>query len=623
VIPDKAQPETLLRLSIRSPDGQVRVLPFGSRPLVVGRDPTCDIMLGSPQVSRRHAVLELAGAELWLTDSSANGTLVGAGHVHRASVAVELGAPIHIGPYLLEVHREWDGANPGGGGEGDPETAHLMSASMAQEDPTKQISIDGDRIRSAGAVVGGEIEATLDRPAARAAGDGRARSRMPVETTPAPPARSLPAGRHLHGGTANVSVALRRDIHRRLLDHLDLVKLDRNRMNDHLLRAKVRVALHAIMQEVADALPVGTDTALLIEELGNEALGLGPLEELLADRTVTEIMVVDPETIYVERVGRIQLTQKRFTDEESVRSVLERIVTPLGRRIDESSPLLDARLKDGSRVNAIIRPLALRGTSITIRKFSDKPFTVDDLIRFGTLTPRMALFLQRTVVVRKNVLVSGGTGSGKTTLLNVLSAAIPSEERIITIEDAAELRLNQPHVVSLEARPPNMEGRGQITIRDLVRNAVRMRPDRIIVGECRGGEALDMLQAMNTGHDGSMTTTHANNPMEALKRIETLALMAGLDMPSRALREQIALAIHLIVHQTRFSDGTRRVTSVSEVVGLNDEGQIEVREVFGFRRRGTDGTGKVIGEYYISGYLPSYLDQFITNGLIAEGDDYL
>jgi len=334
-------------------------------------------------------------------------------------------------------------------------------------------------------------------------------------------------------------------------------------------------------------------------------------------------MVVDPHTIYIERGGRIELTSSRFTDEESARAILERIVTPLGRRIDESAPLLDARLQDGSRVNAVISPVALRGACITIRKFSRKPYTAEDLIRFGSITERMARFLERCVRARKNMLVAGGTGSGKTTLLNVLSSNIPEEERIVTIEDSAELQLVQSHVVGLEARPPNMEGRGAIAIRDLVKNAMRMRPDRVIVGECRGGEALDMLQAMSTGHDGSMTTTHANSPHEALKRIETLALMSGVDLPSQAIRQQISLAVHVLVQQTRFADGSRRVTSIAEVVGMQDDGDIEVREIFGFRRTGTRTDGKVDGEFYASGYMPSFLDEFIAKGLFADGEVFL
>jgi pilus assembly protein CpaF len=439
-----------------------------------------------------------------------------------------------------------------------------------------------------------------------------------AESEPVPsPATAQPAT------PVAVPVALRRRIHRALVEHLDLVRLERNRMNDHMLRAKVTLALRDLVQVHRPEMPVGADAEQLVEELTHEAIGYGPLEELLADAAITEIMVVDPETIYVERGRNIERTTSRFTDEESVRAVLERIVTPLGRRIDESSPMLDARLPDGSRVNAIIRPLALRGTCITIRKFPSRPLEMNDLVTFGSLNPRIARFLQRSVAARKNILVSGGTGSGKTTLLNVLSAAISGRERIVTIEDSAELRLMQPHVVSLEGRPPNMEGRGEVTIRDLVRNAMRMRPDRIVVGECRGGEALDMLQAMNTGHAGSMTTTHANSPVEALKRIETLALMAGLDVPSRALREQIAVSLDLIVQQEHLSDGTRKVISVAEVVGLADDGQIETREVFGWRRLSTAEDGSVHGEFYASGYLPTYLGEFLTHGLVAPGEEIL
>jgi pilus assembly protein CpaF len=298
-------------------------------------------------------------------------------------------------------------------------------------------------------------------------------------------------------------------------------------------------------------------------------------------------------------------------------------VTPLGRRIDESSPIVDARLRDGSRVNAVIRPLALRGSAITIRKFSRSPLTLEKLISFGALTEEMGRFLTRSVIAKRNVVISGGTGSGKTTLLNVLSAAIPSDERIVTIEDAAELQLRQPHVVSLETRPANMEGKGEYTIRDLVKNALRMRPDRIVVGECRGGEALDMLQAMNTGHDGSLTTTHANSPREALARLETLVLMSGLELPVRAIREQIAGAVHVLVQQSRLSDGSRRVTAITEVTGINDEGEIEIVPIFQFIRTGTGDKGKVIGEYRATGFLPTYLNQFLVMGLVKPGERFL
>jgi pilus assembly protein CpaF len=417
--------------------------------------------------------------------------------------------------------------------------------------------------------------------------------------------------------------ALRREIHRRLLDFVDLAKMDATKLDDPSMRPKVLAALRRIISGLEEQLPPGVQRDVLLGELADEALGLGPLEKFLVDPTISEIMVVDANTIYVEQSGKLTKTTARFTDDERVRAVIERIVTPLGRRIDESSPLVDARLKDGSRVNAIIRPLALRGSCITIRKFSRTPLTLDRLIEGGSLNLRMARFLTRAVIAKKNVVISGGTGSGKTTLLNVLSAAIPSEERIVTIEDAAELQLAQPHIVSLETRPPNMEGKGQYTIRDLVVNALRMRPDRIVVGECRGGEALDMLQAMNTGHDGSLTTTHANSPEEALARLETLCMMSGVNLSARAIREQIATSIDVIVQQSRYSDGSRRVSAISEVVGIGTDGDVELRPLFGFVRTGTGPRGEVLGEFRATGYLPSFLNQFVVMGLVGEGEPYL
>ncbi len=415
------------------------------------------------------------------------------------------------------------------------------------------------------------------------------------------------------------TVAFRRRVHLELLRNLDLAKIDASRVDDPSLRPRVLTALRRIVKELESELPANVSRDALVGELVEEALGLGPLEPLLADESVTEIMVVDPSTIYVERNGRLELANAVFTDDERVRAVVERIVTPLGRRIDESQPLVDARLRDGSRVNAVIRPLALRGTCITIRKFPKRRLTVADLLRIGSLTARMGTFLERCVKAKKNILISGGTGSGKTTLLNVLSAAIPQDERIVTIEDAAELQLHQPHVVSLETKPANMEGKGAFTIRELVRNALRMRPDRIVVGECRGGEALDMLQAMNTGHDGSLTTIHANSPAEALGRLETLTLMAGLDLPSRAIREQIARCIHIIVQQVRMGDGSRKITHISEVGELEPSGTFEVRTIFEYERDGIDASGAVTGDFHATGYLPSFVDELLVRGLVTRG----
>ncbi|MBN1653757.1 MAG: CpaF family protein [Deltaproteobacteria bacterium] len=418
---------------------------------------------------------------------------------------------------------------------------------------------------------------------------------------------------------APVDVSVRRRIHRQLLEHLDLANLDKKNIDAERMRPQVAEALERIISELDLRFSENRARERLIADLCDEVLGLGPLEKLLADDEVSEIMVVDPSTIFYEKAGKIERSSLQFTDDDSVRAIIERIITPLGRRIDESTPLVDARLKDGSRVNAIISPLAIRGACITIRKFAKKTLLLDDLIRFGSLTESMSRFLERSVKVRKNIVISGGTGSGKTTLLNVLSSTIPEDERIVTIEDSAELRLNQSHVVSLESRPPNMEGKGAYSIRDLVRNSLRMRPDRIVVGECRGGEALDMLQAMNTGHEGSMTTTHANSPREALNRLETLCLMAGLDLPSRAVRQQIASSVHLIVQQTRFSDGSRRITSIAEVGEINAEGAIELREIFAFNRTGTDAQGRIQGVFRSTGVMPSFLDEFITHGLVNDG----
>ena len=351
----------------------------------------------------------------------------------------------------------------------------------------------------------------------------------------------------------------------------------------------------------------------MLEQITDEIIGLGPLEPLLRDETVTEIMVNGPRQVYVERAGRLELTNVVFQNDEHVMRIIDRIISPIGRRIDESSPMVDARLTDGSRVNAIIPPLSLIGPVITIRKFSATPFTVDDLIRFGTATPEMFDFLRACVEARLNIFVSGGTGSGKTTTLNVLSSFIPADERIVTVEDAAELQLRQEHVVTLESRPPNIEGRGAIAIRDLVRNALRMRPDRIIVGECRGGEALDMLQAMNTGHDGSMSTGHANSPRDMLSRLETMVLMAGVDLPLRAIREQVSSAVDLIVHQSRMKDGTRRIEYITEIQGM--EGDVVVmQDVFLFEQTGVV-EGKIQGRLRPTGIRPKFVEKFEIMGI--------
>ncbi len=357
----------------------------------------------------------------------------------------------------------------------------------------------------------------------------------------------------------------------------------------------------------------------LLSSIIADILGLGPLEILLGDEDISEIMVNGPFQIFIERKGKLTLSDVKFIDEAQVLNVIERIIAPLGRRIDESSPMVDARLKDGSRVNAIIRPLALCGPTITIRKFKKDQLTIDNLIAFKSVSPEMAEFLDAAVVSRLNLVVSGGTGSGKTTLLNILSNFIPDDERVITVENAAELQLRGAHVVGLESRPPNVEGKGEVSIRDLVINCLRMRPERIIVGECRGGETLDMLQAMNTGHDGSMTTIHANTPKDGVARIETMCMMAGMDLPQRAIREQVVSAVEVFVQASRLKDGSRKVTSITEVQGM--EGDVVVlREIFEFKQTGLDEKGKIIGSMRATGVRPKFLEKFESMNIFLPGN---
>jgi len=351
----------------------------------------------------------------------------------------------------------------------------------------------------------------------------------------------------------------------------------------------------------------------MLEQITDEIVGLGPLEPLLRDESITEIMVNGPRQVYIERAGKLEISNITFQNDEHVMRIIDRIISPIGRRVDESSPMVDARLVDGSRVNAIIPPISLVGPVITIRKFSASPLTVDDLIRFGTSTPEMFDFLRACVEARLNIFVSGGTGSGKTTMLNILSSFIPSDERIVTIEDAAELQLRQEHVITLEARPSNIEGKGAIPIRELVKNSLRMRPDRVIVGECRSGEALDMLQAMNTGHDGSMSTGHANSPRDMLARLETMVLMAGVDLPLRAIREQIASAVDLVVQQSRLKDGTRKIVNITEVQGMEGD-VIVMQDVFAFEQTGVQD-GKIIGRLKPTGIRPKFTEKLEVMGI--------
>jgi pilus assembly protein CpaF len=441
--------------------------------------------------------------------------------------------------------------------------------------------------------------------------------------SPPPPASARePDARRPHRTAPDPLTELRQKVHRSLVETLGPSLYDAD-LAPEQLQTRVREVLGRALE--------GEDTALspaerqrLVADIADDVLGFGPIEPFLRDPTVTEIMVNAPDVIYVEREGRLHPTEGRFVDETHLRRIIDKMVGRVGRRIDESSPYVDARLPDGSRVNAVIAPLCVGGGPyLTVRKFAADPYQAGDLVGFGTMSAGVAAFLAGAVEGRLNVLVSGGAGAGKTTTLNVLSSFLPVDERIVTIEDAAELQLRQPHWLRLEARPPNIEGRGAVTIRDLVRNALRMRPDRIVVGEVRGGEALDMLQAMNTGHDGSLSTVHANSPRDVLSRLETMALMAGVDIPVRAIREQIAAAIHLIVHQARLRDGSRRLTHVTEVVGMEGD-VITLQDVFLFDfRAGIDRDGRFRGHIRPTGIRPRCLERLADQGVQVDSALFL
>ncbi len=551
-----------VQLEIHSPTGIARTYVISPGVYSIGSDEDCRIRLEHGHVEGRHAILIVRDSGFSIEDlESCSGTQV-AGQRIRGRLDLPLGQVVlGIGGYRLVLTPRSD--------ETAEEAPSPPSSAPPPPGPT---------------------------------------------ASPTPPVPEATQPRPLSLLTLEQRRSIKRQIHKELVARMDIKRLAASHIRREELQQRARSTIETIVQEVSSRLPQGMDPATLVKEVYDEALGLGPLENLLADDTITEIMVNGHRQIYVERHGRLERLDSMFMDDSSVLAIIERIVSPLGRRIDESQPYVDARLPDGSRVNAIIHPLSLVGPCLTIRKFSRNPFTEQDLIRFGTWTKEMAEFLRVCVQLRKNIIVSGGTGSGKTTLLNVLSSYLPEHERIVTIEDAAELRLSQEHLVRLEARPPNIEGRGAITIRDLVRNALRMRPDRIVVGECRGGEALDMLQAMNTGHDGSLTTVHANSPRDVISRLETMVLMSGMDLPVRAIRDQIASAIDLIVHENRFSDGTRKIVKVTEIVGQEGE-QITMQDIFEFVQTGTGEDGRVLGYFRPTGAVPTFLEAVRTRGL--------
>ncbi|KWV10418.1 ATPase, T2SS/T4P/T4SS family [Xanthomonas translucens] len=472
------------------------------------------------------------------------------------------------------------------------------------------LKVSGDEAR-----IARQTLAANDGSAARAA---EAAASTTEATSAAAPAVPAATDMVVAGPPPSDIATWRTKLHMALVQQMDLRRMDVRSMGDSALRDSTINLIDDILKREFSDLPADINPRRLAKQVLDEAIGLGPLEDLIDDPTVTEIMVNAHDDIFIERAGRIQKSDVVFSNERACLAAIERIVTPLGRRIDESSPLVDARLKDGSRVNAVIPPVALRGPSISIRKFATRRLMGEDLLKYGSLNQAMLDFLIMAVRERRNVVVSGGTGSGKTTLLNILSNFIPDGDRVVTIEDAAELKLVQPNLVALEARPANMEGKGQITIRDLVKNALRMRPDRIVVGECRGGECLDMLQAMNTGHEGSLTTAHANNPRETLSRLEVMVMMAGMELPMAVVREQIASAVNLIVHQRRYPCGSRKVSHITEITGI-ESGTIQMQDLFLFKPTTYHGPdGKVAGNFVATGAVPEFYEELAERGVSVD-----
>ncbi len=533
--------------------------------LIIGRSAEAGLRLNGWKVSAEHAAIHREEAQFFLRDmGSRTGTFVDGEKVMDFG-PLRKGHQIGIGDYCIEIMAA------------DGREASDPDSSVAPSMPVSE----------------------------------RESEFVPEKSRRAPPS---PATSHQQAaGFQALERQWKRAIHQKVINAIDLRRVDVSGLDDASLRAMTADLVAEIIAGMND-MPAGLDRMQLGKQVLEEAVGLGPIEDLLARSDVSEVMVNAFDEVYYECDGAILRSDVTFMDDAAVMSAIERIVAPLGRRIDESSPMVDARLKDGSRVNAIIPPLAVKGPCITIRKFMTEKLTADHLVGFGSVSPEMVRFLEIAVARKLNVVISGGTGSGKTTLLNVLSNFIPSNERIVTIEDAAELRLNQPHIVSLESRPPNQEGKGAVGIRDLVRNSLRMRPDRIVVGECRGGEALDMLQAMNTGHDGSLTTVHANSPRDCVSRLEVLVLMSGMELPVMAIREQIASATDLIVQQTRFSCGSRKITSISEVTGI--EGSVvQLAEIFKFMQLGYGEDGKVRGRFTATGIIPEFCEQMAQRGI--------
>jgi pilus assembly protein CpaF len=584
----------MLLIEIQPPRGETRQLRVPDE-AIIGKGASNEIRLDSWRVGKEHARLFRTPAGVIVEDLGAfGGVLVDGQKIDTQYGPLQPAQVIDIGPFKLRLLDEIKA-------EQKVQAAHPQSRSSSAVYRNQRAS---EEIRASHQRAEITQKAVLQKTQpATDADDAPLVSTKSFAMIVAPDA-----------ARKELEFSWRKQIHSKLLETMDLRRHDTLNMSDDWLRIETERLIRQILVDDEATIPPELDRELLCRQVLNEAIGLGPLEELLADDTVTEIMVNRFDEIYIERAGRLQKHPMTFTGDRAVMGVIERIVAPLGRRIDESSPMVDARLKDGSRVNAIIPPLALKGACLTIRKFAKRKLGVEDLVKFDAISADMALFLEICVAERKNIIVSGGTGSGKTTLLNILSNFIPSGERVVTVEDAAELKLHHEHLISLEARPPNVEGKGGVVIRDLVRNTLRMRPDRIVVGECRGAEALDMLQAMNTGHEGSLTTLHANTARDGLARLETMVLMAGMELPLSAIREQIASAVHIIVQQTRFACGSRKVTGITEITGI-ESGKIQLQELFRYVSKGYHGAnGKVTGYFTGCDMVPSFYEELRAVG---------
>ena len=571
----------MLELEIQQPGVPTTAARLPAGAYLVGTGKDCHIRIPRPEISARHAQLIVRDNRLIIMDlGSRNGTEMEGGSTlfPNQPYDIPLGTRIKIGKAVLRVRLVKE-ENPQVGGEAGPAAVSDSAPGTVAPAPAPPVSRE-PAVRKA------DLDVLTPH-----------KQEIPVLRVSGVPARLRP-----------IVQEIKKHALAELLKRMNLKKLAVSGVSSDELSQQARTMIREILSQLTIQLPAGLEIGVIEKELFQEAVGLGPLESLIERDDLTEIMVNGPDQVYVEKGGVLYRTDTAFAGNGQVLSAIERIVSPLGRRIDESPRMVDARLADGSRVNAIIPPLSLVGPTITIRKFSRKPLMAADLVRFGSLSVDIVKFLAICVAVRKNILISGGTGSGKTTLLNVLSSYLPNSERIVTIEDAAELQLHQEHLVRLESRPPNVEGKGAVTIRDLVRNALRMRPDRIVVGECRGGEALDMLQAMNTGHDGSLTTIHANSARDALARLETLVLMAGFDLPLRAIREQIASAIQIVVQISRERDGSRKLVNVSEITKMEGD-VITMQDLFVFRQTGWDEQNRIVGVHEPTGNLPTFMEE--------------